>query len=176
MWLLLNSAGRCSATCDQTGSRRRPKRGAAQLLVGVLELLDLLGVPPDHHVGVGTQAAQVVDAADDDVVGLELGDQLLDLACLLVAEGVLTEDVAQPEHRPHRVADRVVELACLPGAGPRSFLGHGSIVARSATTFAAASSAEAMQAGIPTPSYAEPQTASPGSASSSRRTAATRSR
>ena len=25
MWLLLNSAGRCSAACDQTGASRRPK-------------------------------------------------------------------------------------------------------------------------------------------------------
>ena len=113
MWLLLNSAGRCSATCDHTGSRRRPKRRAPQRVVGVLQLLDGLGVPPDHQVGVGAQAAQVVEPADDDVVGLELGEQLLDLARLGVAVGVLAQHVAQAEHRPHRVADGVVELARL---------------------------------------------------------------
>ena len=57
----------------------RAERGAAQPLVGVLELLDVLGVPPDHHVGVGTQAAQLVDAAHHDVVGGELVEQVGDL-------------------------------------------------------------------------------------------------
>ena len=52
---------------------------AAKLLVGGLDLLYRLGVPPDHHVGVGTQAAQVVDTAGDDVVGRELAEQFLDL-------------------------------------------------------------------------------------------------
>ena len=63
--------------------------------------------------------------ADHDVVGRELGDQLVDLARLLVTERVLTEHVAQPEHRPHRVADGVVELACL--LARRSWLHCGKV-------------------------------------------------
>ena len=64
-------------------------------------------------------------------------EQLLDLARLGVAVGPRpdrAEDVAQAEDRPHRVADGVVELACLLAGG-----GHGSILARassrSATTW-----------------------------------------
>ena len=39
------------------------ERGPAQPVVGELQLLDVLGVPPDHHVGVGPQAGHVVHAA-----------------------------------------------------------------------------------------------------------------
>ena len=68
-WLLLNSAGRCSAICDHTGVEPRAEAGAAKPVVGLLQLLGGLGVPPEHHVGVGAQAADVVDPAGDDVLG-----------------------------------------------------------------------------------------------------------
>ena len=79
MWLLLNSAGRCSAIDDHTGARRRPRPGAPEAAVGLLQRLGGRGVPPDHHVGVGPQRAHVVGAADDDVLGRELLEERLDL-------------------------------------------------------------------------------------------------
>ena len=79
MWPLLNSAGRCSAATDQTGARCRPELGAQQPVVGRLHGLDVLGVPPHHEVGVGAQPGDVVDAADDDALPLDLGEQRLDL-------------------------------------------------------------------------------------------------
>ena len=63
MWLLLNSAGRCSATLLHTGVLDRPSACAPQVGVGGLQLLDALGVRPDHEVGVGAHARKVVDAA-----------------------------------------------------------------------------------------------------------------
>ena len=58
MWLLLNSAGRCSAICDHTGSSRRAERRTAEAVVGVLQLVGGRRVPPDHQVGVGAQAGR----------------------------------------------------------------------------------------------------------------------
>ena len=110
---LLNSAGRCSAICDQTGSRRRAEGRPAEGVVGRLEHLAVLGVPPHHQVGVGAQAADVVDPAHDDVLLGLRGEQRLDLGRLGVAVGG-AEHVAQLEDRPHRVADGVVEF---PGPG-----------------------------------------------------------
>ena len=109
MWLRLNSAGRCSAICDQTGSRCRPSVGAAQPGVGLLQRLGRLGVPPHHDVGVGPQAGDVVDPADDDVLAREFVEQG---ARLVGRRGplVVGERAGQPEHRPHRVADGGVQL------------------------------------------------------------------
>ena len=117
-------------------------------------------MPPDHHVGVGAQAADVVDAANDDVLPGEFGEELLDLGGLGRPVGtavVGTEQVLEPEDRPHGVADGVVDLA---GEGGLA-VAHGSIVPGWVMA-AAARWAEAITAGIPTPSYAAPQTASPG--------------
>ena len=77
-----------------------------------------------------------------------------------------------PEHRPHGVADGVVDLARLHPVSLSS-----DPEPRSASTLAAASSAEAMQAAMPTPSSAAPahrnaRHAQPASA----RSRATRSR
>ena len=94
-------------------------------------------------------------------------------ARLLVAVRVLAEHVAQPEHRPHRVADRVVELACLlAGAG------HGSIVARSvAATLAAASCGRGDAGRDPDPVVRRAADREPGQPRPARaRTEATRSR
>ena len=51
---LVELAGRCSASCDQTGSRWPPSVGAAQRVVRVLQRISRRRVPPNHQVGVGT--------------------------------------------------------------------------------------------------------------------------
>ena len=119
MWLLLNSAGRCSASCDQTGSRRRPNAvdGTGRRPPAVL---GCRGVPPDHHVGVGPQPRDVVDTTNHDVLLGELVEQLLDL-------GPPTPRSSSPsgpaaEDRPHRVADRVVHLPGPSGLRCCSFM------------------------------------------------------
>ena len=67
MWLLLNSAGRCSATLLHTGETGpAQRRGAPEIGVGGLQRLDVFGVGPDHEVGVGPQARDVVQAAHHD--------------------------------------------------------------------------------------------------------------
>ena len=40
MWLLLNSAGRCSAATDQTGLEGCAELGAQEAVVGLLQRLD----------------------------------------------------------------------------------------------------------------------------------------
>ena len=64
--------------------RREPatEGGAAEAVVGGLQLLRGGGVHPEHHVGVGTQTRHVVDAAHHDVGLGQLGEQLLDLGTL----------------------------------------------------------------------------------------------
>ena len=102
--------------CDHTGSRCRPERGAAQPVVGVLQLLDRLGVPPDHDVGVGAQPGDVVDARGRRRPRCgELVEQLLDLGASPLRPVARRSGRGQPEHRPHRVADGVVDLADLAG-------------------------------------------------------------
>src|ERR671912_1992423 len=135
---------------------------AQERVVCLLERLDGLGVPPDHDVRVGPQTGDVVRAADDDVAGREVGEQLLDLgrerAAVLVAERF-----GDGEHRPHGVADGVVDLADPGGTGlgrgGAAGVGHGGraprwggVVLRWWTVAAAARVAEAMTAGTPTPS------------------------
>ena len=113
-WPLLNSAGRCSASCDQTGSRLRPEAGAAQRVVGVLQGLRGRRVPPDHQVGVGAQPGHVVPAADHEVVVLGRApvDRLQRRPSARLGR-VVVEPARPPEHRPHGVADGVVDLARL---------------------------------------------------------------
>src|SRR5690606_30833274 len=121
----------------------------------------------------------------DDDVGLgELGEELLDLLPLGSAVAVLPEDLLEPEHRPHGVADRLVDLLD-PG---HLAVRHAAIVLRGesrgpggcgqpwAVTWAAARRADAITAGIPTPSYAAPATARPGTSATAARIRATRSR
>ena len=70
-------------------------------------------MPPHHQVGVRAQPGHVVDAAHDHVGLRQLGEELLDLGGLGVAVGAVSraEHVVEPEHRPHGVADGVVDLA-----------------------------------------------------------------
>ena len=56
-------------------------------------------MPPDHQVGVGAHAADVVGATHDDVLGGELGEQLLDLRRLGGPVGVAAQ------HEGDAVAD-----------------------------------------------------------------------
>src|SRR5699024_6421514 len=94
------------------------------------------------------------------------------------------EGVVEPEGRPHRVADLFVQLADLgsvghdsivPLAGRRAALtpaiGSGQRVRSSTARWA-----EEITAGMPMPSYAAPQTASPSTADTASRTWRTRSR
>ena len=125
MWLLLNSAGRCSAAADQVGSSSCPNRGPEEAAVGALHVLDALGVPPHHEVAVGPHAGDVVDPARHDPLGLELGEELLDLLGHDVA--LVAERRGHGEDGPHGVADGVVDLAD-PGRG--GLAGHGPILPR----------------------------------------------
>ena len=109
MWLRLNSAGPVQRHLRPDRVEVPAQRGAAQPGVGLLQRVGRLGVPPDHDVGVGPQARDVVDAADDDV----LAGQLVEQRRHLVGDGgraVVAERPGQPEHRPHRVADGGVQL------------------------------------------------------------------
>src|SRR5690606_3768510 len=82
--------------------------GAPEQAVRLLEQVAVLGVPPDHQVGVGAQAREVVGAADRDVLGGELVEQLLDL--VRVTGTVLGQHVLQLEDGPQGVADDLVEV------------------------------------------------------------------
>ena len=113
MWLLLNSAGPVQRHLRPDRREAATERRTPERVVGALELLGGLGVPPDHDVGVGAQAGHVVRPAHHHVVGGELLEQRLDLLGLGGAVGV-AEQVLEAEHRPHRVADGLVQLA---GAG-----------------------------------------------------------
>ena len=148
-----------------------PEGGAPERVVGRLQLLGVGGVPPHHQVGVGAQAAHVVEPADHHVLLGQHLEERLDVGRLRRPVGV-AEDVAELEHRPHRVADGVVELSGPRGVG---HLGaHGAHSAR--VTEATARRADPITAGMPTPSYAAPQTASPGWRATAARILATRSR
>ncbi len=146
MWLLLNSAGRCSATLLHTGVARPAQRGRpAEIRIGRLQRLDRLGVGPHHEVGVGPHARDVVDPADHDaalLLLLEEGRRLVDDSRAVVTQR------ARPhrEHRKHQVPDRRVERVEIE-------LGHSFYRAtRAVTSDAAALVAAATQAGTPMPS------------------------
>src|SRR5690606_14744493 len=157
------------------GIHARSQRRRTKPLISGLQLLDVLTVPPDQHVGVGAQARDVVRASHDDVLAGELGEQVIDLRghgrTVCGAQGF-----TQPEDRPHGVADHLIEL---PGIDPRRRFAHDPILtccaASSSTTLRAAARAEATHAATPTPSYSAPQTARPGVASTAARIRATRS-
>ena len=77
------------------------ERRTPEAVVGDLELLGVGGVPPDHHVGVGAQAGDVVDPADHHVVLGQLLDERLDL-------GRLGRPVGVPEHVASLKTDHIV--------------------------------------------------------------------
>ena len=131
-------------------------------------------MPPHHQVGVGADAGEVVDPADHHVVGRELLQQRVDLDRLGAARSRVTEHVAQREHRPHRVADGVVDLPELGRLRSwRSLCPRPP--ERPQPPAPRPPGPSAMTAGMPTPSYAAPQTARPGTRATSARTRATRS-
>ena len=109
----LNSAGRCSAIWDQTGSRWRP-RPSAEAVVGLLQVVADC-VPPDHDVGVGAQSAHVVGPADPTSSSAMLANSPRPRR---PGSRSSSPNVPQPEDRPHRVADGLVEVpASLPWLG-----------------------------------------------------------
>ena len=72
MWPLLNSAGRCSATCDQTGvAGAGPSAVRRSAWYASCSASDVGRVPPDHAVGVGPEPCDVVPArgSPDVLVG-----------------------------------------------------------------------------------------------------------
>lgn len=52
-------------------------RAATEVRVELLQILDALGMRPEHEVGVGAQTGDVVDATNDDVGVLVRGEELL---------------------------------------------------------------------------------------------------
>ena len=82
MWLLLNSAGPVQRDVAPHRRAHPPQCGGApELGVGGLQILDPLGVRPEHEVGVGAHARHVVDPADHDtpvLLLLEEGRGLVD--------------------------------------------------------------------------------------------------
>jgi hypothetical protein len=85
---------------------------------GRVHLLQLVGgarYPPQHVVRVGAHALQVVAAARHDALARRLVQHLGELGArrVPVAGAVEQGAVGDLEHRPHRVADHLVELACL---------------------------------------------------------------
>src|SRR5690606_26726324 len=143
---------------------RPAERGAAEPGVDLLYVLRRGGVPPEHVVGVGAQPGDVVAAPGHDPLLGRLREELLDLVG--DAAPVLRKPLPQPEHRPHGVADHLVEfLGRRPGFGACLGFGHAPIlpaegsgpagapaVPSRARTCETAGRAEATQAGIPTPS------------------------
>ena len=75
----LNSAGRCNAITDHTGSLARPSAVRRKRVYIVLQVLGGRRVPPEHEVRVGSQTGHVVAATGDHVLVRRLGEQLLDL-------------------------------------------------------------------------------------------------
>ena len=74
-WLLLNSAGRCSATL-YTGLLARPAWWCDGSRCRVaLQGFQALGVGPDHEIGVGPHARDVVDSADHRAVVLDAAEE-----------------------------------------------------------------------------------------------------
>ena len=67
-------------------------------------------MPPDHQVGVGPQAGDVVPAADHQVLSLGRPARWPERAARRLRSASSLEPAGRPEHRPHRVADRVVDL------------------------------------------------------------------
>ena len=116
-WLLLNSAGRCSAICDQTGLRWAPSAVRRSRPYASCSASAAGGVPPDHEVGVGAQARDVVGAADHDVLRGQLRRTARRPRPAQLVAGRRASGRRGPEHRPHRVADDVVELADPRGVG-----------------------------------------------------------
>ena len=142
MWPLLNSAGRCSAITDQTGSLARPSRVAAEPRVHLLQVVGGRRDPPEHVVGVGAQALHVVAAAGHGALARRLleqpghlvGDHGAVAGIRTATAPVERRPVADPEHRPHRVADQLVQVPgpepgrLAPGAAPFVIRSHGPIV------------------------------------------------
>ena len=132
MWLLLNSAGRCSAICDHTGSRRRAERRTAEAVVGVLQLVGRrrrATRPSGRRRRAGRRRRRGRGRRRRRRRARRTASR--PRAASLAAVG-LADHVAQPEHRPHRVADGVVEVLGGLALVGRFVLGHGFILPRAA--------------------------------------------
>jgi hypothetical protein len=118
---------------------------AAEIRISGLQRLHGFGVGPDHEVGVGAHARDVVEASDHHTAFfllLEEGRHLVDSAGAVVTQRARL----RREHRKHQVADGRVERVEIE-------LGHVFYRAtREVTSDAAALVAAATQAGTPMPS------------------------
>src|SRR3954452_6455554 len=145
--------------------------GAAEPRVGILDGVRGGRVPPDHHVRIGPERGDVVAAADDDVLRGQLLEQLVDLRAQRRAVAV-ADRAGHLEHRPGGVADHVVQF---PSRLPIHHGSHSPRAGTPASSWSTAARALLMQAGMPTPSKAAPDTARPGTAATDARTCAIRS-
>src|SRR6185437_6534829 len=106
------------------------------------------GVRPDHEVGVGPQARNVVQTADHDpllLALLEEGRRLVDDVVPLLTQ----LPGADREHREHQVSDGRVQSVIVQ-ASHKTYRAMGVSTARTAA--AAARPAAPTQAGTPIPS------------------------
>ena len=109
MCRLLNSASRCMAIACQTGSASWNSAGATDLAQHGLDGLGIVAVQPDHDVGVGAEAGDVVEAADRDAALGGAGDHGVEFGHGVVADAVdRTEGPA--EHGPERVGRQQVRV------------------------------------------------------------------
>ena len=86
-------------------------------MVGGLELLDGLGVPPDHDVGVGPQSRDVVDAPHHDAVVLDVGEQRRRLRASLSRSSPKGWTEANTDHMAYRIESLISRTT--DGAGLR---------------------------------------------------------
>ncbi len=155
------------------------ERGATEPVVGVLQRVGGLACHQTITSASARSPATSYDAPDADVLDSSVSTSF---STSLASPGAigLADHVAEAEDRPHRVADGLVEflrrLALVGSLGRLAHVAHSPPGSNAARTWVAASSAEAMQAGMPRPSYAAPHTARPGSAATAARMVRTRSR
>ena len=189
-WLLLNSAGRCSAICDQTGSSSAAERGAPERAVGVLQVRRRSSAC--HQIMKSASARRPATSyvpRTTTSLAASCVEQRLDLVRHGGPVGVAerTRAAGTPTtscsgwtslSSASRAAFVVLARHCAA-----AFSRHGAPSSVRPRPSAASApgrprrpAAEAMQAGMPTPSYAAPHTARPGTRATSARIRATRSR
>ncbi|SIJ27254.1 Uncharacterised protein [Mycobacteroides abscessus subsp. abscessus] len=150
---LVELGGAVEADDRPHGFEDSPEQGPADRGVRGLDEFDRRRVVPEHHVGVGAQGGDVIDAADDETLLPQRGERLVELGGELGAVSV-AEFGGSGEDRVRDVAGLLVGAfdLLLGGLGVVahcfSFVSSGLsvVISRSATVWA-----RPMQAGMPTP-------------------------
>ena len=78
----------------QVGSQRTEDGGAAQFAEAGLQALGGVAVEPEHEVGVGSEAGDVVDAAQGHALGFDERDGCFEFGDMLFAERQRTRRLA----------------------------------------------------------------------------------